>query len=164
MVAPAAMRITAPSPISAVLSATAASLAGASLPRWAASVGSPLDSASASEPTVSPGSKAGNVGQFGDERAVDKHQPARFDVAEQGAGRLRPRLGGGIGRRRERLGVAHQRAQIGVFPVLDAPVRQAGLGEHVERRRALRRDRAIAGQPPARLRQKPAPARSRPRS
>ena len=51
------MRITAPSPISAVLSATAASLAGASLPRWELSVGSPLDSASASEPTVSPGSK-----------------------------------------------------------------------------------------------------------
>ncbi len=96
--------------------------------------------------------QGGNVGQFGDESAVDKHQPARFDVAEQGAGRLRPRLGGGIGRRCERLCVAHQRAQIGVFPVLDAAMRQAGLGEYVEGRRALRRDRATAGQPPARLR------------
>ena len=96
--------------------------------------------------------QGGNVGQFGNEGAVDKNQPARFDIAEQGAGRFRPRFCGGIGRRRQRLCLAHQRAQIGVFPVLDAAMRQAGLGEHVEGRRALRRDRAIAGQPPARLR------------
>ena len=51
--------------------------------------------------------EACNVGQFGHESAIDKHQPARFDVSEQGAGRLGPRLGGGIGRRGERLGIAH---------------------------------------------------------
>jgi len=56
-------------------------------------------------------------------------------------------------RRGKRLGIAHQRAQVGVFPLLDAPVRQAGPGEHVEGGIAPRRDRIVAGQPPARLRE-----------
>ncbi len=63
------------------------------------------------------------------------------------AGVLGARLGGGIGRARQRLGVAHQRAQIGVFPFLDAAMRQAFSGEHIERGLALRRDRTVAGQP-----------------
>ena len=45
----------------------------------------------------------------------------------------------GVGRARERLGVAHHRAQIGVFPLLDAPMRQADRSEALERGRAQRR-------------------------
>ena len=53
-------------------------------------------------------------------------------------------------RARERLGVAHQRAQVGVFPLLDAPVRQARRGEALERGLAQRRGArqpAFAGLP-----------------
>ncbi len=50
---------------------------------------------------------------------------------------------GGAG---QRLGVAHQRAQIGVFPLLDAPVRQALRLEPPERGLAQRHDLAVARQ------------------
>ena len=54
-------------------------------------------------------------------------------------------------RKRKRL--AHQRAQVGIFPFLDPPMRQTLFGEYVESRIAPRRDRVVAGQPIARLRE-----------
>ena len=83
---------------------------------------------------VRPGFEPGEIGQFRHERAVDKDDAPAFDVGERRAGILGARLGRGIGRRRQRLGVAHQRAQVGVFPFLDPPVRQAGGLEALERR------------------------------
>ena len=87
MVAPAATRITAPSPISAVLSATATSLARrklAEMPRPARiAVGERIGERSRS---TSPASSAASVGQFRHERAVDENEPPRLDVAEQRAG------------------------------------------------------------------------------
>ena len=68
------------------------------------------------------------------------------------AGGFRARLRRGVRRARERLGVAHERAQVGIFPVLDAAVRQAFPGEHIESGGTLLGDRAAAGQPRARLR------------
>ncbi len=56
----------------------------------------------------------------------------------------------GAGRARQRLGLAHQRAQVGVFPFLDAAVRQTLGVETVERVLAQRRDRAFARQRVAR--------------
>ena len=111
-----------------------------------------------------PRSRSGEIGQFRHERAVDEDEPARLDIAEQLAGRLGARLRGRIGRGRQRLCLAHQRAQIGVFPFLDAAMRQALLGEQVERRLALRGDRVVAGQPRRAPAQRPAPARSPPPS
>ncbi len=93
-----------------------------------------------------------SVGQFRDKGAVDKNQPPRFEIAGQRAGFLRQRLGRRIRRRRQRLGVAHQRAQIGIFPLLDPPMRQAGFGEQVECRLALRDNRLAARQIPPHLR------------
>ena len=57
-----------------------------------------------------------------------------------------------IGRAGQRLCLAHQRAQVGVFPFLDAPVRQAFGVETLERVVAQGRDRALAGQRAARRR------------
>jgi hypothetical protein len=85
------------------------------------------------------GTKAGQIGKLGHKRAIDKHQLAAVDIGKQRAGILGPRLRGSIRRDRKRLGVAHQRAQIGVFPFLDAAMRQAGCGETLERSRAQRR-------------------------
>ena len=100
-------------------------------------------SAAASELTVRPSLQRRSVGQFRHERAVDENQPQRFDIAEQARRRSCARAlacaSGGLG---ERLGVAHQRAQIGVFPVLDAAMRQA-----FARRRRRRRPRAPSRSP-----------------
>ncbi len=98
-----------------------------------------------------PGFERRGVGQFRHERAVDKDQPAAFDVAEQLSRRLGAGNRCGIGRSGKRLGIAHQRAQIGVLPVLDAAMRQALADEKVERGGALFGDRRPAGQPLARL-------------
>ena len=126
---------------------------GASLPRCAVSVGSPSDSAMASEPTVRPASSAlrsdssaTNAPSTKTRRRVStspRIAPAIFARALAAAS-------GGLG---ERLGVAHQRAQIGIFPLFDAAMRQAFLGEHVEGRVALRGNRFVAGQTRARLRE-----------
>ena len=64
------------------------------------------------------------VGQFRHEGAVDQHDAPALDRGERRAGILGARLRGRVRRRRERLGVAHQRAQVGVFPFLDPAVRQ----------------------------------------
>ena len=52
----------------------------------------------------------------------------------------------GAGRARQRLGLAHQRAQVGIFPFLYAPVRQTFRVETFKRILAQGRDRALAGQ------------------
>ncbi len=94
-----------------------------------------------------------HIGQFRDKSAVDKNEAARLDIAERRARALGARLGGSVGRHGKRLGVAHQRAQIGIFPILDTPVRQTFFGEQVEGRRALGGDRIVAGQAAAHLRE-----------
>src|SRR6516225_7182675 len=65
---------------------------------------------------------------------------ATAEVRAAGAGGAD--LGGGVGRRRERQRIAHQRAQVGVLPFLDAPARQARLLEASESLLAQRRNRA----------------------
>ena len=63
----------------------------------------------------------------------------------QGGGSVLQRRG--IGRRRQRQHVAHQHAQIGVFPVFDPPVRQAEPRIGIERLAPEIGDLARAGQP-----------------
>ena len=92
------------------------------------------------------------VGKFRNKDAVDKHQPARIQIAQQSAGVPGTGFGRGIRRVGQRLGIAHQRAQVGIFPFLDAPMRQALFGEYVKGCAAPRRDRFVAGQPVAHLR------------
>jgi hypothetical protein len=48
----------------------------------------------------------------------------------------------------------HQRAQIGIFPLLNAPVRQALLGEQLKGCIAPRRDRVVTRQAIAHLRKR----------
>ena len=67
---------------------------------------------------------------------IRDHDAARIEVAKSGAGILQPREHVCIRTRREGLCLAHQHAQIGVFPFLDAAMRQAGRGEALERRLA----------------------------
>ena len=74
-VVPAATRITAPSPISAVLSATAMSSVSMVLPTCLVTRRSPLASASASEPMLNPGSGA-RSDKFRRKGTIDKDQPA----------------------------------------------------------------------------------------
>ena len=147
--APLAMRMTTPSPISAVLSATAASSVANVLPTCCATSASPVASACAIEPMVSPGSGF-KSDKFRRENAIDEHQPPAIDAGENVARRLGVRFRRRIGRRGKRIGLAHQRAQVGVFPFLDAAMRQALLLELLERVRAQRRQRALAGQLAAR--------------
>jgi hypothetical protein len=92
----------------------------------------------------------GKVGQFRHECAVDEHDAPRLDVANERARGPRPRDRGGVRHAGERLGVAHHGAQIGVFPLLDAAVRQvrqAGSVKAAERGLAHRADRFCARQP-----------------
>ena len=91
--------------------------------------------------------------QFGKlrrEHAVHQHQPAHALDRLQLHGRCSPLQRGRIRRRRQRQHLAHQRAQIGVFPVLDPPVRQARTLIGLERRASRLGDLAGARQPVAR--------------
>ena len=92
------------------------------------------------------GRQIGEVGQFRHEGAVDEHDAPRIHVADQLAGVLGARLGGRVRRAGERLRVADQRAEIGVFPLLDPPVRQAKRVEARGRGLAQRHDLAVARQ------------------
>ena len=81
--------------------------------------------------------------------AVDDHDRVSLNAGQYGrdsAFRLC------AGRTRQRLGLAHQRAQIGIFPFLDTPVRQSAYVETLERFVAQPYDRALARQPIARRR------------
>ena len=75
---------------------------------------------------------------------------SRRSAAPASRARALAAASGGAG---ERLGVAHQRAQVGVLPLLDAPVRQAGAP-----RSAGRRPRAAPRPMPARQRGASRPA------
>ena len=87
----------------------------------------------------------GQVRKFRHQHAVDKHHAARFDRGEFGAGVLGTRLRGSVGHAGQRVGRAHQRAQVGVLPFLHPPVRQAGGFEPPERLLAQRSDHRRAG-------------------
>ena len=91
--------------------------------------------------------------QFGKlwrEHAVHQHQPARALDRLQLHGRCSPLQRSGIRRGRERQHFAHQRAQIGVFPVLDPAVRQAHTVIGLEGGASRLGDLAGARQPVAR--------------
>ena len=145
--APSATWITAPSPMNAVLSATATSSVGTSLPRWARRCGSPPASRCAIEPMVRPVSRSARSESSGT-KAPSTKTIARASIEGERGDRLPgARLRGRIGHARERLGVAHERAQVGIFPFLDAAVRQPfGLeppesvfAQRSDRRRARKR-------------------------
>ena len=90
--------------------------------------------------------EVGEIGQFRREGTIDEHDAAALDRGADGARVLGTRFRRRIGRVRERLGVAHERAQVGVFPLLDPPVRQAERFEAAERCLAQGRDPALARQ------------------
>ena len=113
--------------------------------------GSFAASAAASDPTVRPRSSAAISDSSGTNAPSTKTSRRHSTSPSIAPAVLAPRLGRGIGRARQRLCLAHQRAQVGVLPLLDAAMRQALLGEQVEGGRALRRDRVAARQPRARL-------------
>src|SRR5262245_2618145 len=76
--------------------------------------------------------------------SVDDSDPARLDARQIRHDALRG------GRFRKRLGLAYQRTQVGVFPFLDAPMRQAARIKATERVVAQRNNRSLAGQLAAR--------------
>ena len=84
------------------------------------------------------------IGELGYESAVDEHDAARIDRDERGQDLAGARLRRRVGRACERLGVAHERAQVGIFPILHPPVRQAFGLEALERVLAQRGDRRRA--------------------
>ena len=94
--------------------------------------------------------QAAGLGKRWREHPVDQHQPAHAVDRMQ-------LQGGSCARKRRRIGccgqrqhLAHQRAQIGVFPVLDPPVRQANARIGIERQPPLFGDLAGARQAVAR--------------
>ena len=89
-------------------------------------------------------------GKFWREHAIDQHQPAHAVDRLQLQGRGSPLQRSGIRCGRERQHFAHQRAQIGVFPVLDPPVRQARRAHRPRRLPSAPRRPCRARQPVAR--------------
>ena len=75
------------------------------------------------------GFKRGDIRQLRREHAVDQDELVRVSDAERGDGRSSACQRRLIGRGSERRDLAQQRTQIGVFPFLDTPVRQAALGK-----------------------------------
>ena len=76
--------------------------------------------------------------------STSRRAPAIACSFERGAGARQRRR---IRRRRQRQHLAHQHAQIGIFPVLDPPMRQARALVSLERLPARIGDLARAGQP-----------------
>ena len=70
------------------------------------------------------GFQVGQIGEFRRKDAIDEDDSARLDRREHGHRLPGARLRRRIGRVRERLGIAHERAQVGIFPLLDPAVRQ----------------------------------------
>ena len=92
------------------------------------------------------GFETGEIGQLGDERAVDDHQAPEAESGQQAACVSRALLGFRIGRRRKRLGIPHQPPQVGIFPGFDPGMRQPGKHKMIECGGAHRGDIAAAGQ------------------
>ncbi len=92
-------------------------------------------------------SKTSHLGQFWRKYAVDQHQPTRAPDGVKLQGRARARQRRRVRRRRQRQHLAHQQAQIGVFPVLDAPVREANTLVSLECLPPVISDLACARQP-----------------
>ncbi len=164
MVEPAAMRITAPSPIKAVLSATATSLAGASLPRCCMRTGSLSANASASEPTVSPFSKfarSDNSGTNAPSTKTRRRVSTSPRIAPAFLARVLAAASGGAA-----SGFASRiSARRSVY--FQSSTRRCGRPSLANRPKAglaLHGDRVIAGQRAARARETAAPARFPPRS
>ena len=85
------------------------------------------------------------VRAFGNECAIDQDQAAAVDARDDPAAAQAACLGIGVGRACQRLGVAHQHAQVGVFPVLEPPMRKSVGDEVPERGFAQGRGGKIAG-------------------
>ena len=156
MVAPAATRMTAPSPISAVLSATATSLGRREFAEVRGDRASLSASASPSETIERPGSSAAVSDNSGHECAVDENQPAALDIAEHlPAQSSAARFGGGIGRARR---AAWRRASARADRCISSPRRGGAAGLLWRTRRTpLARCSAIGASPgrrgaPARMR------------
>ncbi len=81
--------------------------------------------------------KRGKIGQIGANTPSTITIRRAFTAARKAPADFAVELRRRIRRRRQRLGIAHQRAQVGIFPFLDAPVRQA-----LAPRRRGRRSRA----------------------
>ena len=92
--------MTTPSPMSAVLSASAGSSAGRHRPRRCDSIGSSQRQRVGQRAHRQPGFETGKIGQLGHESAVDKDQPPKAAAGEHAAGVVRARLRRGVGRRR----------------------------------------------------------------
>src|SRR5262249_1127826 len=75
-----------------------------------------------------------------------KYHATALDVSQQLTGALGSRERCRIRRRRDRIEIAHQRTQVGVFPFLDTPVRKAARIELTERALAQRRNCSPARQ------------------
>ena len=86
------------------------------------------------------------IGQLRREHAVHQEQAAAIDPSDDPAGAQRLGLAIGIRRAGERLRIAKQRAQVGVLPLLDLTMRQAGGDEVPERGLAPGSDLAVARQ------------------
>ena len=89
-------------------------------------------------------------GKFWREHAIHQHQPAHALDRLKLQGSSSPRQRSGIRYGSERQHVAHQRAQIGVFPVLEPAVRQAHAVIGFEGGTSRLGDLACARQPVAR--------------
>src|SRR4051812_44080692 len=143
--------MTAPSRISAVLSSTTPSRsAGTTLPRLASTSGSPAASACAIERMLRPRDRSARSDNSGTNVPSTKtmRRASMSPISLPAA--LARALAVASGTPGERLGLSDQGAEIGVFPLLDPPVRQA---ERVETRGgglAQRHHLAVAGQLPLR--------------
>jgi hypothetical protein len=87
------------------------------------------------------------------EHAIDQDQPPSFGYGKRCQRCLGALERGGIGSFSKRKHLAHQCAQISVFPFFDPPVRQTRALVVLERSLAHLRDRALARQPVARGRE-----------
>ena len=116
------------------------------LPRCAATSGSPAASACAIERMVRPGDRFCRSDNSGTNTpSTNTMRRTSMSPIRRPASFARA-LAAASGAPAQRAYVSHQRAQIGVFPLLDPPARQAGVVELPERRLAQRRDLAVAGQ------------------
>ena len=97
--------------------------------------------------------EARKIGEFRHQGAVDEHDAARLNRGEHGERVFGARLRRRVGHGGERLGVAHERAQVGIFPFFDAAMGQPLRLETPERRLPARRN-GVIGQPATQCRKR----------